>query len=71
MKARYRVIITTDKQRYEFETVIERSDRGGGEELNAALAPEALRHLESLGGDTSFGTRGGFTNLEYEYLGPA
>lgn len=71
MKARYRVIITRDRQRYEFETVIERSDRATDEELIAALSPEARRHLESFGGDTSFGTRGGFTNLEYEYLGPA
>jgi len=71
MKAKYKVIITVDKQRYEFETIIERSDRTTPEELNAALAPEGQRHLESLGDDASFGTRGGFTNIEYQYLGPA
>lgn len=71
MKGRYRVIITTDTKRYEFETIIERNERASSEELTAALVPEAQRYLKSLGDDTSTGTRGGFTNLEYEYLGPA
>ena len=71
MKARYRVFIKTTERTHEFETVIERSDSSTNEELTAALFPKAMEYLETLGGDESSGTRGGFNNVFWEYLGPA
>lgn len=70
MKGRYRVIVTTDAQKYEFETIIERSDTATSEELNAALAPAARRYLESIGVRAP-AVRNKFINLDYEFLGRA
>lgn len=68
MKAKYLVIIDTDDERYEFETVIERGDKISDEELIAILTPEALKYLESIDKGASSGELRGFTNLYYNFL---
>ncbi|MBJ6567631.1 hypothetical protein N8X72_01050 [Enterobacter hormaechei subsp. hoffmannii] len=69
MKAKYLVIISTDDEQYDFETVIERGDRISEEELIAALSPEADRYLESLGNEGAYGKRRQFRKLSYNFLG--
>ncbi|MEA3657488.1 hypothetical protein VBL46_02925 [Enterobacter hormaechei] len=64
MKAKYLVIISTDEEQYDFETVIERGDRISDEELIAALSPEAERYLESLGNEGAYGKRRQFRSLD-------
>ncbi|CAM7605900.1 hypothetical protein [Citrobacter freundii] len=68
MKAKYLVIIDTDDEQHEFETVIERGDKISDEELIAILTPKALQHLDSIDNGTSSGERRGFTKLYYNFL---
>lgn len=68
MKAKYLVSITAYERQFEFETVIERGDRISDEELNAVLAPEAYRYLESIEKGLPSGQRKGFTSLSYDFL---
>lgn len=71
MKAKYKVLYTVNEKQHEFETVIERGDRFTDAELVKALYAKYVEHLELQGDDGSFGTRGGFYSLEFEFLGPA
>lgn len=71
MKAKYHVVYHVGDKRFEFETVIERSDSPEQSDVISKLSAKVLEYHDSLYGEGAFHARYGFFDMKFDFLGPA